>query len=671
MKYRADIDGLRTVAVIPVVLFHAGLSLFSGGFVGVDVFFVISGFLITGILLQSIEEKRFSILDFYQRRIKRIFPALLLIMTATTALGLVFFTPARFLEYSQSLVSVSIFSSNFYFWKSVDYFSTQAHIQPLLHTWSLAVEEQFYIFYPILLLIVARTKFDLKYVLIAIFVISLALASVLIYAAPGAVFYMLPTRAWELVLGGLIATGFPSPSSNRRVTLVCSIVGVVAITASVVFYTSETIFPGLTALPPAIGAALLIWSGISTQSPVHKILSAKPFVLIGRASYSFYLWHFPLFAFAAYLTGGKFSAAVGLAISFVSFSLSLVTLRWIETPLRNSKNAKTVPLLLTGMIAAGLAGLYLMNTDGLPSRLSPIAANYAKTAEDKNIHPIKCMSNGDIIVPPEKACKFGNMSSKPVALLWGDSHAMVTATALEKAALRKNSAFLFAAAADCPVGIGFGISASTATKITSGRAYQFCQKYNDSMLQLALRNPDIQSVVLSARWTNWRLGEAENPVETPWDIRLFDDDGTAVSKTDNARIFEKGFITLIRRLNAAGKKVYIVGPLPEPKLDVPQTLFVARYGFTKPPEPIRVKDFLARNEKILNIFTRVSEVAPVRIISPHERLCNTLECAVVDKNEPLYFDHNHLSVYGAEKTSPIYDIVFDTAQTPALLSFKP
>lgn len=658
MKYRADIDGLRSVAVVPVVLYHAGLSFFSGGFVGVDVFFVISGYLITKILLASMANDTFSVFNFYRRRIRRIFPALLLVLVATTIAAWLFFTPARMVEYGRSLGFVSIFSSNFHFWKAVDYFSTNAHVQPLLHTWSLAVEEQFYIFYPVLLYFVSKTRFQLHHVLLAIGGLSFLAACVMMVWTPSAVFYLLPTRAWELVIGGLIACGFPKTSDDVRTNSVVAFIGMLLILLPVVFYNSATPFPGLAALPPTLGAALLIWSGSSGTGPIYSLLSTKPFVLVGQASYSFYLWHFPIFAFAAYLYGGQFDVITGLFLSLVALFASLATLKWLETPVRHSKSRLAVVLPVTGMVLVGFAGLLIAQSDGYPSRLSTVAAKFADVANDKNRHHSECMSVGALIVPPSKACILGNQRARPTVLLWGDSHAMVTATAMDLAARRTGSAFLFAAAADCPIGIGFAISTKTATTLTTTPSYRYCARYNDEMLQLALADPSIDQIVLSSRWTNWRIGEPGSAVETPLDIRLEDASGISISSNGNAEVFERGFVRLVQTLTRAGKKVYIVGPLPEPGFDVPQTLFVAQFGLITPPDPMPIKAFERRHSKILSILGRVEDLDGVKMIWPHRELCDGNQCMLLENDELLYFDHNHLSIYGARKTSRLYTEIF-------------
>jgi peptidoglycan/LPS O-acetylase OafA/YrhL len=662
LRYRPDIDGLRTIAVVPVVMYHANQFLFSGGFVGVDVFFVISGYLITGILLASIRNNSFSIADFYKRRIKRIFPALLLVIAATTLAAWLLLPPDRLVEYGKSLGFVTIFSSNFYFWKSVNYFSSDAHIKPLLHSWSLSVEEQFYIFYPILLYLLSKTRLKLHLVLIAIGALSLALAVVLIRIAPGSAFYLLPPRAWELVIGGVLACGFPAQIRSGRIALMVAAVGLAMILLPVLFYTSATVFPGLAAVPPTLGAALLIWTGGGEHGPIHRLLSSRPFVLVGQSSYSFYLWHFPIFAFVAYLHGGKFSPQTGLLLSLAAFLASLATLKWLETPIRHSRSPLAVMLPLIGMVLAGLGAILLAQSDGFPQRLDAKAAHIAAVAGDKTRHHSECMSSAFTIVPVEQACHLGVKTAVAHVMLWGDSHAMVTATAMEAAAIKAGAAFEFVATADCPPGLGFSISPDTQADLTTAPAYRFCQEYNRAMLERVSADPQIHSVVLSARWTNWRIGEPANPVEQKVDIRLQEGAFVATSGADNAQIFERGFIRLIDALQRAGKTIYIVGPLAEPQFDVPQTLYVARFGFTASPRPIPLDAFYRRHQRILAMFDRLRQShvhdSSLHFIWPHSLLCRQGFCPLIEGVEPVYLDHNHLSVHAGQETAPLYAEIF-------------
>ena len=300
MKYRAEIDGLRALAVLPVILFHAGFEWFSGGFVGVDVFFVISGYLITTIIISEMAEGKFSIVNFYERRARRILPALFFVMAACLPFAWMWLTPPHLKDFGQSLVAVSTFSSNIHFWLESGYFDTGGELKPLLHTWSLAVEEQYYILFPIFLMLTWRL--GIKWILILlsiVFFVSLGVAQWGAYNTPNAAFFLLPARAWELLVGVFAAfylkynTHLKSHSLNQALSLL----GFGMIVYSIISFDKATPFPSLYALIPTIGTGLLILCAVP-KTFVHKLLSLKFIVGIGLISYSAYLWHQPLLVFA-------------------------------------------------------------------------------------------------------------------------------------------------------------------------------------------------------------------------------------------------------------------------------------------------------------------------------------------------------------------------------------
>ena len=263
------------------------------------------------------------------------------------------------------------------------------------------------------------------------------------------------------------------------------------------------------------------------------------------------------------------------------------------------------------------------------------------------------------IVPPSEACKLGDPGRTPRVLLWGDSHSVVTATALEQSAKRNHAAFLFAALVDCPIGLGFEIDAATGPSFISTPAYRNCGRYNEEMLQTALRNADISTVILSSRWTNWRVGAPTTPAETPYDIRLRGPQGVASSTTKNRAIFADGFELLIAKLKAAGKTVWIVGPVPEPFVNVPKALFVKALGIDSTSLDIARADFERRNAFILGLFKTIAAKFPVHFIWPADALCGANRCPVEENGAPLYFDNDHLSLMAVSKTSPLYDQVWN------------
>lgn len=658
VRYRADIDGLRALAVIPVVLFHAGLPWITGGFVGVDVFFVISGFLITSILAREITEKKYSIVNFYRRRALRIFPALTAMALAVFIVAYFILTPAEYVELAKSGLAVAVFGSNFYFWKSISYFQSAHAFQPLLHTWSLAIEEQYYLFFPILLRLVSFRRKMIVASLWLVLLTSLALAVLLVPTKPSMAFYLLPTRAWELMLGGLVAIGGLPKASNARSASIGSALGIVLILCAVITYTRDTPFPGLSALPPTIGTALVIWSG--GRGIVATLLSHPVAVSVGRASYSIYLWHLPLLAFGLYLTAGHMSLEVALLLCAASVVMGFASLAFIEQPFRRGgryRDQMAIAAML-GMVGIACVSALIIKAHGFPRRLGEMDTKIVATVEDKYKHHAECMTVDQSVVAPESACRLGTPKVNPTILLWGDSHAMITATALEQAALRHNAAFSFAADADCPPGIGFEIDPRFDSKLTSQLSYRYCSQYNERMLKVALMSANIRTIVLSSRWTNWRIGEPANPDEEDADVRLRDSAGTARSTLQNKAKWERGFVSLIDRLTSAGKHVVIVGPVPEPTFDVPHELYLERFGLIEATHPITRADYLRRHRAILEFFASLANKPRLSFIWPYSALCVDDECPLVDRGNVMFFDQDHLSIYAARKTSPLYDQLF-------------
>lgn len=332
MKYRTEVDGLRALAVLPVILFHGGVGIFSGGYVGVDVFFVISGYLITAIIVTKIEDSSFSLLDFYSRRARRILPALALVMICSIPFAWMLMLPSDFRDFAQSIAAVSLFSSNFLFWLENDYFATSAELKPLLHTWSLAVEEQYYIVFP--LLMIAFWGWSRRFsvlLLCVIFCISLAASQMLSSTHPEANFYLLPSRAWELLAGSLCAIWvLRTPPAAHEPLAFC---GLTLLVASIFLYDATTPFPSLYALVPVLGTCLILL--FATQGTlVARLLSMRVLVGVGLVSYSAYLWHQPLFAFARIRYGHEPGFLLMLSLVGVSLILAYLSWRFVEQPVR-------------------------------------------------------------------------------------------------------------------------------------------------------------------------------------------------------------------------------------------------------------------------------------------------------------------------------------------------
>lgn len=353
MKYRREIDGLRALAVLPVIFFHAGFHGFAGGFIGVDVFFVISGYLITSLILVDLAEGNFSLTRFYARRARRILPPLFLVMLACVPLALLTMLPSQYEDFSRSLMAVSLFVSNLFFWRESDYFAADATEKPLLHTWSLGVEEQYYMLFPLFLMLAWRFgKHRLFYLLVATTFISVALCEYASRAAPTANFFILPTRAWELLIGALGATlAMHAPRERNNLF---SLLGLGMVVTSIMLYDENLRLPSLYTLMPVIGTALILLYG-TTGTWVARLLSWRGFVAIGLISYDAYLWHQPLFAFVRIYSLTTPSTLMMLGVIALSLVLAALTWRYVERPFRDRRYRYYIsnrPALMMGCATA-------------------------------------------------------------------------------------------------------------------------------------------------------------------------------------------------------------------------------------------------------------------------------------------------------------------------------
>lgn len=339
MEYRREIDGLRAIAVIPVILYHAGLNAFSGGYVGVDIFFVISGYLITSIILTEKSNDSFTIIKFYERRVRRILPALFVVIAACLPFAWFLLLPSDMMEFAESTLAVTTFTSNIFFWRTTGYFDNATELKPLIHTWSLAVEEQYYVFFPLFIIVAWRLgKRWLLAILSIAAVASLVLAEWASIAKPAAAFFLLPMRSWEILIGTFIAFYFSIVSQpvfrDKVASELVSATGLLMIGISIFLFDDSPAFSGLYALVPTIGTALIILA-TTPQTLVGKFLGSMPLVGVGLISYSLYLWHQPLLAFVRYLRVDELYSRLLIPAIFLAFTLAYFTWKYIELPFRN------------------------------------------------------------------------------------------------------------------------------------------------------------------------------------------------------------------------------------------------------------------------------------------------------------------------------------------------
>lgn len=433
--YRADINGLRGVAVILVVLYHIGIRTVRGGFIGVDVFFVISGFLISAIILSEVEAGRFSLGRFYERRIRRIGPALFFMICGTAVLAYFYLLPSEMKNYAKSLLSAAFSSANIFFWSKSGYFDTSAETQPLLHTWSLAVEEQFYVVFPLLVMAIHKwAPKRLKVSIVLLTLASLVVGSIQAFVNPAAAFFLPFGRAWELLLGTLLFLKVFPEMEQRWTREIAAASGLALILAAGLFYSSKTPFPGVSALLPCVGTALIIAAGTRSTTMVGRFMSTKLMVGLGLISYSLYLWHWPILVFqrlGTLLINGASAHLTQAAIFAASVAVAYLSWRFIEEPFR--RNNPPIPRRRlfaatgAGIVAVSALAFLILQTGGFPKRYSNEAARVAQYL-DYNAQGAtrqgKCfITSGNTASDFDPSVCLAQRSDERNVLLIGDSHA--------------------------------------------------------------------------------------------------------------------------------------------------------------------------------------------------------------------------------------------------------
>jgi peptidoglycan/LPS O-acetylase OafA/YrhL len=688
MTHRTDIDGLRALAVIPVVLFHMDLAAFGGGFTGVDVFFVISGFLITSIIAHEIESPgspgrspvgghvqgsgRFSLARFYERRVRRIFPALFTVLLVTTVLALLILLPRDYEAFAKSLVATSGFASNIYFNRQFGYFDAEAHTKPLLHTWSLAVEEQFYLVFPVLMLVLFRwlkARERVRTVLLALAAASFALAAWQVLAGPAAraaAFYLAPARAWELLLGSLLALGAVPAFRRQWMAESAAVAGVALLATGFLAFSLATPFPGPAALVPCLGAALLIHSGASASTVVSRVLSWRPLVFVGLISYSLYLWHWSLLSLARHWTLDPLTLGQTTAVVLVSVLASCASWRWIEQPIRGlGKRPATGPepialdpgiapepapvfaasslssarprtsrravfawggVVSALAIVAGLAGAL---SGGWPSRIDPAVIALDAAQNDFNTDRPTCHGGDGVEIPYRDTCRFGAPAAVPRYAVWGDSHAAELSLALGEYAARSGEAVRMVSYSRCPPALPVPEAARNAK----------CLAHNRATLGAVRGDSAIHTVFLIARYSQAR-----------------DDMGDGYFE-------ELGGVA--RALADAGKSVVLIYPSPEYAWPVPIHLARAAHR-GEPLEDLGVPrvTFEARRAPFTSALDRIRADARIGKVDPARRLCDEERCHIYAEGKPLYFDDDHLSVAGARYVAPLFAKYFGSRVIP-------
>lgn len=645
LSYRSDIDGLRAFAVISVILFHLGVPSISGGFVGVDIFFVISGFLITSILQKDISNQTFSLMNFWERRVRRIAPALFLVAISCLFVGWFVLLPEDYKRLAQQEFALTTFSSNILFYLQSGYFDTANETKPLLHTWSLAVEEQFYFVFPLTLFLIHKFfPAHLVKILIGIFVFSLALSIYGVKKYPVATFYFLPTRAWELLFGSLLVYARPSSIDHKYLPRLLGFSGVALILVPIFLYSRDTAFPGLAAFVPCCGAAMLIWSGKTKTSLPHRILASAPFVFIGKISYSWYLWHWPAIVFYKYYYSGPLELRDMIMILLVTFCMSVASWKFVETPFRKT----SIPISLIFYTSSSLLiliaafSLFLVSQKGYKQRFEQNVLTYAEAENDKNPYQSQCNRPSLERIRKDKICVTNEKSDiHPSFLLWGDSHADAIAPAFYALSRKNNISGYISTYDGCPPVLNIDQKGRGATF--------YCKDFNDEMVKFIERQK-IQKVYLVASWGNWMYNPKLYSSAHTRNYNLHFDQGI------NQDVVQQ-FSNTIDLLVSKKIHVYVFQTFPTAKFDPPRELALQEAFYKNKPNNISIKISLYSKQRLpIEILSRKYKANPfVVFLDPIKYLCNINECRVSAEGKSLYYNGGHLSTYGATYLSPMID----------------
>ena len=638
LQYRADIDGLRAIAVLAVIFFHANIPGFTGGYVGVDIFFVISGFLITSIILKEIQKNRFFLSRFYERRIRRIFPAIVPMIIFTLAFGAFLLDANAYKDLGQSITATSLFMSNILFFHRSGYFDISSLQKPLLHTWSLAVEEQFYIFFPALL--IAINKFlKKKYFLCLsiIFLCSLITSIWGVHEYQQATFYLLPTRAWELLSGALLSLDEIPYLKNDYLKNFISISGLCLIFYSIFNYTESTLFPGFNAIIPVFGTSLIIYSGIGGSSIINKILSFKPFVSIGLISYSLYLWHWPIIAFAKYILLRNLNLFEAAEIISVTFIISSLSLKFVEQPFRGKNpliRDKWKLFAIAGIVilVPAISGVIIHVQRGMPFRNHLADENALNVNDDPQW--IDFEKNANRLDDGATPLIIGKKNTTPTFLLWGDSHANALLTALaEKSNSLGKSGYIMIRPSCLPL---IGMEQVPSNNEAAN---------NQSVIDFIKKHPEIHTVIIAGYWSQQRS--------------LIDITCEFPGKKSYDFLLKLGLLRSVNSLLNLEKKVVIVSDIPVLKGD-PYRIYWLASRFGKIPDfhkvSISKNEYLRTNKDIIPFFNKLAKKKNVTIIHPETILFDKSGTGIVMRNNKvLYVDADHLSSIGSRFIEPIFN----------------
>ena len=666
--YKPQIDGLRALAVLPVIFFHADFIYFEGGFIGVDIFFVISGYLITTIILKETSKNKFNLINFYTRRSRRILPVLYFITFLTIPFSIILMTGDDLRFFSKEIISVIIFLSNFFFWKNTGYFSPNSDLQPLIHTWSLGVEEQFYIFFPIFFIIVYRFYKNRLVLFISIILfLSLILSQVggnfkiqnlipnppflllpfeWFWQAGSANFYLPFGRVWELMSGSLVAFYlFNKEIKDSKINNFLSIIGLFLIIFSIVFFNEDIQYPSVFTLMPVAGTLLIIF--FATQFTIlNKFLSFKPLVYTGLISYSLYLWHQPILAFNRIYFDHDLSIIHSIILLIIAFFLSILTWKFIEQPFRNKKklsNKKAITYLFLSSLVILIIS-FLIYFEKIKSKQVSLPKNIISSFQTENKE--NCF-DVDYAHSKEKTdwyCEVGKKNAPITFAIIGDSHALSLKPGFHDAALEVNQKGIFTGFSGCPGLLNI-------YSIRPERNIRNCKLLNEKLFEF-IKKKKIKKVFLVSRWTYYTDGNYDKT-----NFSHISQSKEFFSNKNNSRAaFVFGLNKTIKKYNDLGVDVFFVHQVPF-QVFGPKHIYYKSFDkingvidldkLTKLSVDYKKHMFLQKfvREKIdvLN-----SKNYKFKEIDLNSFFCDNKKCKIGKKNGSYYSDKNHLSIFGAK-----------------------
>ncbi|MCR1794756.1 acyltransferase [Leptospira sp. id769339] len=663
LSYRPDIDGLRAIAILAVVIFHTFPSVITGGFVGVDVFFVISGYLISGIILKNLKNGTFTFTDFYSRRIRRILPALLVVLIFCIAFGYFTLLAKEYELLGKHVYSGALFVSNFSLLREfTDYFDTNSELKPLLHLWSLGIEEQFYIVWPLLLFFAYKFRFRLLGIILLAAFFSFCANIYEFRLNPLYTFYWPQTRFWELLFGSTIAW-FDSPyfGENDKIASflrnlnsevyrifedkirkesvlnILSTLGLIFIILSVFFFDKDTPFPGYFALGPVIGSALMIYSGPNAFWN-QKVLSSKFLIFIGNISFPLYLWHWPLLSFAAILEGGDSPVWIRIFAILLSFMFSVLTWHFVEKNIRFREHRGVTAGLLVTLLFVAAAGYIIRINKGFKERVLEYEEN-AKTFEYWIESDPFCQakykpdSGKDVMF-----CLIRDSTKDPDIVLIGDSHANALAHGLMRRFSASEHNFLQIGWSLCPPFIG--------AEVDSERP---CGDLSSAIIKFE-KNPKVKKILLNSRGPRYLYGTGYGTEEKNAKGHIKYSHRPDIA--DPKEAFREAMRDTLRRLTSSGKEVVFITDVPEigfnPKKCVPLRPFNLHIDDEKPLCRIPRKDFDKRNSEYHELVKDVLREFPsVKLWEPWKYFCDDQWCSAFSGETLLYRDSNHISLKGS------------------------